>query len=472
MRAGIYLRISLDRTGEGLAVDRQREDCEQLIKLRGWQIAETFVDNDTSAAGKAKRPGFDALLAAVDQGRVGVVVSWSLDRLTRNRRDQLRLIEMCQRRSVNLALVRGADMDLSSAVGRAVADILSATARLEIEQKSERQILAIRQQDERGRMVGGRRAFGYSADGLELDEGEAALLRAMYNAFLSGMPLGSIAAWLNEAGVSTPRGGRWRTETVRVVLANPRNAGWRAMRPVDPATGRREFFHAEPVAKGNWPAVVSDQTWRATVTILKDPARRSSPGNTPRYLLSGIARCGWPGCGAKMFTSQNQGVRTLRCSSRRHVSRRADMIEAFVERQVIGYFAGPGRNLLPRPEQVDVQGVREEAAALRSRLAGLAGLLADGTLEVDAVRERSRELKARLAVLDGIVAEVARVDVTAPLRAADDPGPVWDGMTLPMRREVLRVACRHIRVLPGRPGQTHGVRFHEDTVEVRFVGDE
>lgn len=448
-------------------MDRQREDGHRLIELRGWRLIEEFVDNDISAAGKARRPGFDAMLDAITSQRIDVVVAWSLDRLTRNRRDQLRLIENCQRFGVNLALVRGSDIDMSSAIGRGVADIMSATARIEIEQKSERQIRANRQAAEQGRMVGGRRAFGYTPNGLSLHPVEAPLLVHMYELFLTGSPLGSVARWLNELGVTTARGNRWRTETVRVVLANPRNAGKRAMRPVNPQTGRREFYHEDPVADGNWPAVVAEETWRAVLQILRDPTRRSSPGNQPRYLLSGLARCGWADCGAPMFTSHHHGIRTLRCSTRRHVSRRADYIEAFVEEQAVGYFRGPGRESLPvaRPAGADLQVVRVEAAQLRAQLRGLAVDYADRILDRSQVAVAGERLRTQLAELEEIVAAAGRVDVTASLRAAEDPEEVWDAMPLATKREVLRQIAA-ITVLPGSPGQLHGQRFHKESVRI------
>src|SRR5262245_13526943 len=98
MRAAVYLRQSQDRSGEGLGVDRQREDCEKLIAQRGWQLVATHVDNDVSAAGRKPRPRFDELLAGVAGGTVDAIVAWNLDRLTRNRRDQLRLVETCEPR--------------------------------------------------------------------------------------------------------------------------------------------------------------------------------------------------------------------------------------------------------------------------------------------------------------------------------------------------------------------------------------
>jgi hypothetical protein len=31
-RCTVYLRVSLDPTGQGLAVDRQRQDCERIAR--------------------------------------------------------------------------------------------------------------------------------------------------------------------------------------------------------------------------------------------------------------------------------------------------------------------------------------------------------------------------------------------------------------------------------------------------------
>ena len=47
--AAIYARISKDRAGAGLGVDRQKADCRELAKRLGWQVVATFIDNDISA---------------------------------------------------------------------------------------------------------------------------------------------------------------------------------------------------------------------------------------------------------------------------------------------------------------------------------------------------------------------------------------------------------------------------------------
>lgn len=41
----IYLRISQDREMDGLAIDRQREDCVRLAEREGWEVVEPhYVD--------------------------------------------------------------------------------------------------------------------------------------------------------------------------------------------------------------------------------------------------------------------------------------------------------------------------------------------------------------------------------------------------------------------------------------------
>lgn len=61
-KAAIYLRISQDREMDGLVIERQREDCENLAQFRRWDVVETYVDQsksatDRTASGTAARIG-------------------------------------------------------------------------------------------------------------------------------------------------------------------------------------------------------------------------------------------------------------------------------------------------------------------------------------------------------------------------------------------------------------------------------
>ena len=66
-RAAVYLRQSLDKTGEAVAVARQREDCVNLCADKGWEPVE-YVDNDTSATNGKPRPAYEKMLADIRDG--------------------------------------------------------------------------------------------------------------------------------------------------------------------------------------------------------------------------------------------------------------------------------------------------------------------------------------------------------------------------------------------------------------------
>ena len=72
MRAAIYLRQSKDPDQTGLAVDRQRIDCEKLATERGWTVVRTEVDNDMSASSGRRR---DRALPCVRSSEVGSALS-------------------------------------------------------------------------------------------------------------------------------------------------------------------------------------------------------------------------------------------------------------------------------------------------------------------------------------------------------------------------------------------------------------
>src|SRR6476619_53763 len=81
--AAIYARISRDREGAGLGVDRQEADCRALAERLGWEVVEVYADNDVSAYSGKVRPQYRAMLGAVKAGQVTALLAWHPDRLYR-----------------------------------------------------------------------------------------------------------------------------------------------------------------------------------------------------------------------------------------------------------------------------------------------------------------------------------------------------------------------------------------------------
>lgn len=466
MRAAVYLRISEDRTGEELGISRQREDAARLLEQRGWPPVGEYADNDTSAAGKKRRPGFEKLLTAVERGEVDAIVAWSLDRLTRNRRDQLRLVEACEPRKVTIALVRGADIDMSSPYGRAMADQMATWARLEIEQKGDRQRAAYEQAAKAGKPPGGPVPFGFQSDRVTHEPREAAALRKAYADLLAGATLASIARDWNAAGLHSgklrtgrvDRGepSRWSPETVRAVLLKPRNAGLRA-------------YKGEIMGTGTWPAIVDEETWRAAVARISQRSHAQPPPGT--HLLSGLALCGV--CDAPVNAGTHRGDHhAYRCGrTLRHVARRGDWIDDYISDVIVERLSRPdAAELLVDHDRPDVGALRARAYMLRGRIEDLALEYAaddEGVLTASQLRTATAGLKTKLAAVEARMADAGRVDVLGSLINAENVEAAWRVM----RRE-HRGRCRAVvdtlmtvRVLPVGRGAR---KFHPESVMVHW----
>lgn len=463
----IYLRQSQDRTGEELAITRQREDGERLAKFRKARVLEVISENDTSASGRVTRPGFDRVLELIEAGKVGTVISWDLTRLTRNFADTLRLLTVGQKAGVVLAFVKGTDLDLGTADGRMTAGILSSIAGGEIAKKSERQKRAAEQAAAEGRPYGGRRPFGYEADKTTVRPDEAAAFRGAYESVLAGVPLARAAAELNAAGFTTTQVSRktkepspWTGQSLGAALKAPRYAGLRAV-TVRGEKGRPTWKIIGPAA---WDGIVPEETWRATVSLLEAPGRRR-PGATPRGLLTGIALCGV--CGATVHrggAARSTTYPTYRCSgSMGHLARRADHVEDYVRDVVIARLSREdAAELLVDDDRPDADALRTEASAIRTSIDELATLLGEKVLTAAGVRRESARLNERLAEVEALQADAGRVDVLGPLIGADDVRAVWDGLGADRQRAVIDVLMNVVLMPPGR-----GTRaFRHETVRL------
>src|ERR1700694_4059202 len=74
---------------------RRQYGLADRVRALGWMSVEV-IDDDLGRSGSGiARPGFEKLLAAICEGRVGVVVSIEASRLARNGRDWHTLLEFC-----------------------------------------------------------------------------------------------------------------------------------------------------------------------------------------------------------------------------------------------------------------------------------------------------------------------------------------------------------------------------------------
>jgi site-specific DNA recombinase len=440
-RAAIYVRISEDKTGAGLGIERQEDDCRALAGRLGWEVVEVFSDNDISAYSGKPRPGYRALLAAIRAGEVNAVICWHTDRLHRSPVELEDYITVCEPRGVPTQTVKAGPLDLASPSGRMLARQLGAVSRFESEQHSERTKRARLQAATAGRWAGGLRPYGYREDGITLIEDEAERVQWMAAQVLAGVSLRSIAAKLNEQGARTSTGRRWTPKAVGLLLQRPRNAGL-------------STYRGEIVNGAAWPAILDEDTWRGVCAVLTDPARSTTRDRTRRWLLSGLAVCSV--CRAPVESNvsawRDRRAAAYTCPAG-HVRRSAAELDDLVKAIILERLSRPdARDLLAPDLTGDTAALHAQDAALRARLDELGRMFADGAIDarqLEAATERIRGLREHITAQLGAA---SRGSVLVGVADAADPAAVWAGLDLSRRRAIIDTLAEIVVLKVGRRG--------------------
>ena len=434
-RAVIYCRISKDREGAGLGVQRQEQDCREVAQRLGWDVVRVFVDNDVSAYSGKPRPQYRALLETMASGGIGGVVAWHTDRLHRSPRELEEYIDISEAHGVTTQTVKAGELDFSTPSGRANARTLGVWARYESEHKSERIVRKKVELAKGGKFSGGPVPFGWvMEDGLPvIVELDAAEIRKAVESTIAGASIGSIVRDLNARGVLTRRGQKWTSTSVRNMLLRPTNAGLTAYRGEILAESESVF-----------PAIITEDQWRTARAIITNPSRRSQTDSRVKHLLAGLLRCGT--CGTAMKTSSRGGGASSRgkfyykcpLTGSGHAFQTAEPVEQLIIEVVIARLEDPGvlARLNGPEDQRRQHDLQSEAATLRRRMDEAADSYADGALSIKQLEAINQRVGARLEQINQELAIAARAAVV-PLAARQNVRAWWYAAGIERQRAVI-----------------------------------
>jgi len=124
MRTALYCRVSTcDQT-----CDNQLLEVRRYIEARGWETGVEYIDHISGA--KDRRPALDRLIADAKRRWFDVVICWRLDRLGRNLKHLITLLEELQ--ALGIAFVSLAEgLDATTPAGKLQMHILGAIAEFE-----------------------------------------------------------------------------------------------------------------------------------------------------------------------------------------------------------------------------------------------------------------------------------------------------------------------------------------------------
>jgi DNA invertase Pin-like site-specific DNA recombinase len=470
MKAVTYARFSSDKQRDA-SVEDQARNCRIYAEQQHWQIVRHFEDKAVSGMSK-DRPGFKAMLAAAAAGEFDILL---VDDLSRLSRDDVETKQVIRRfKFKGLRIIACSDGYDSAAKGEKIQSSMRGLMNeLYLDDLREKTHRGLYGQALAGNHTGGR-CYGYRQVAVEdplrkdphgrpviiavrreVEEAQAVIVREIFRRYADGESPRAIAAALNGRGVPSP-GASWNREAGRTealwmgsaiagdhkrgigILNNEIYVGrlvWNRLRwEKDPETGRR-CWRVRP--ESEWVTqpmpdlrIVSDELWgrvkerqkarsaligeRIRAGMLRSNAK--SIGGGPKYLFSGLLKCGCCGANFIICNHDKYGCASRAIRGKDTCSNRLLVSKAIVESRLLeGLKKRLLSNDLPKeigrrirlieqhrsekrlePDPAQIEKLREEIRNLTEAIAG--GLLRSSP----ALAERLRAAEVGLARLMAI----------------------------------------------------------------------
>ena len=342
--AYVYIRQSTaDQLTHNHESRRRQYGLADRARQLGWTALEVIDDDLGRSGGGIARPGFERLLAAICEVRVGAVLAIEASRLARNGRDWHTLIEFCGLVGTIIVDEDGI-YDPRHPNDRLLLGMKGTMSELELSLFRQRSQEALKQKARRGALVLGV-AAGYVRVGRDRieknpDRRVRNALQLVFAKFAEFQSARQVHLWLRDEGIELPvksrdgeaRGVVWRLPGYNVVhniLTNPIYAGayafGRTTSKVSVEQGRKRVRRGVHRPMAEWDVLIKDHhaayiTWEefernqrviANNATGKGSATVKGAIRRGELLLPGLLRCGH--CGRKLHVSYSGKLGRYSC---------------------------------------------------------------------------------------------------------------------------------------------------------------
>jgi site-specific DNA recombinase len=327
----VYARFSSEKQN-ALSIDQQIRKCHEYADRQALTVLSEHVYFDEAISGATNaRDGLQRLLAAAKQHQrpFDTILIDDTSRLSRDLASSLEIVKHMKFAGVRVVFVsQGFDTDAPQT--QTLVTVHGLVDSLYLEELAKKTFRGVEQLAINGLHTGGR-VFGYrnvaimsaterdsigrpaiEAVRLEVDTGQAATVRRIFERYASGDSMKRIAIELNRDGISSPqaRPGRsqsWAQSSVRHILLNERYRGivfWGKTKKIrSPETGKRVYVRrpASEWRRTEIPEqrVVSESLWRRTharINLVRDlygvaDGKRRGRATASPYLFTGLLEC-------------------------------------------------------------------------------------------------------------------------------------------------------------------------------------
>ncbi len=292
LRCAIYTRKS---TEEGLeqefnSLHAQREACEAFIKSQrheGWTVLPQHYDDGGYSGGTMDRPALQQLLADIQAGKVDLLVTYKIDRLTRSLADFAKIVEIFDAKGVSFVSVTQ-QFNTTTSMGRLTLNVLLSFAQFERELAGERVGDKIAASKKKGMWMGGVPPLGYAVRDRKLVvvPAEAKTVRHIFRRYTT---LGSVRLLKEELEAAGIRSKQWTSTAGRSRGGKPFARGALYLM-LQNRIYRGEIVHKEQSYPAEHEAIVDQALWDAVQAKLAANAIERSTGERARNpsMLAGL----------------------------------------------------------------------------------------------------------------------------------------------------------------------------------------
>ena len=345
----VYVRQSSEhQVRYGTGSQEWQYGLEARARALGWKTV-TFIDQDLglSGGGGVERSGFNAMLDAVCNREVGIILSVEASRLARNGREWHTLIEFCGIVGCLLA-DEHAVYDPRLPTDRMVLGLHGAMSELELANIRRRSIEGRNRKAARGELFlavsAGYRRVGRNAIEKDPDLRVRSAIGLVFRRFDEMQSIRQVHLWFRDEGLELPSRPksegeqlRWRVPNyarVHEILTNPVYAGayayGRTESRVELCDGQKKVRRKVVSDRDDWQVFIPDshegyislETYERNLRVIADnssrimmPSGTRGPVRSGSALLAGLLRCGH--CGRRMTVAYSgRGGKVLRYACR------------------------------------------------------------------------------------------------------------------------------------------------------------
>jgi site-specific DNA recombinase len=410
MKAALYIRVSTDEQAkEGFSISAQKERLTQYVQSQNWSVYDYYIEEGVSAK-HTNRPELQRMMKDIRNKKADLVLVYRLDRLTRSVLDLYKLLQEFEKYDVKFKSATEV-YDTTSAIGRLFLTLVAALAQWERENLAERVRFGMEQMVHQEKRPGGPAPFGFDLvdHTLIINEKEAVIVRYIYDRYLKGVGINTIAIECNQLGYRTKKGNTFSRSTIFDILNNPAYYGALRWNYRDYANGKKINNRNDwIVLDGIYPVIIDKETFERTQQAIQRRQSLHPRQLASTYIFSGLLRCAR--CGGNMtghtLTKKNSDYKLHRYLCKNMRVKQCDcpaltdylVEEAFVKEldkiiQSYSNIAKTSYKTIPKKKKRDQEHFEHELKKIQEKRKRLQIAFSEGVIELEELRERMTEMR-------------------------------------------------------------------------------